>query len=1429
MSNPIFDDPNPSEGMEVISPNNGIRYVFQDGAWRVANVNAKDIVRMDDVSDSGIEGLVEDDKWFWWDEERLELKIWQNNAWLPVNFQDHNADVVVQDYDDTELRTLIDNNTNAISDEEIRATDSEAYLQEQIDALGGGDGKTYVESLESVLAAGKADHIRVVTPAEWDALSDKPLDTLFIVLDTSLARGRWYLGPYPLYAEINIELPEPPPSPIKLAFSVTVGEWEGPMDADKIEAVFVVENISPNDDCNLFITDPNGSVTDVGVLAKGAKHTFTRSTTDEDTSPISGTYIADGIHPHEDGVDDKEQVVVDITEKPERPDVSIITSTSVDPWIDNADPAFILANQDAYQTTIYFNLENTSDEDTVNVFETGNSGLVWELSAGARALDGKVLAKEKRSVQATFSSDDIDPDNPMVIEGTATALGNGVPESIDFSETVSLPPLPGEQPDIPTTEDVLRHVVVTDASFDPSDANNAKGIAPIKISNATDIKVIEHPTLGAGYYEVSWAGDFSNENGSTGVPNLVHVVQIGTSEKRGVAGAVDVDEKGYLFANSKIGSLAEETAIANDIVHSFGVSEYSNRRYNYLKGWFMGCTEFNDQLNWTWDHDWWTSYSSHLINTDSMFAGATKYNQPMPWLTLANGFPGEKWNNAYKMFDNAREFNQDISNANALGNTGYNGSMFEDKADSWVDFNADGSIRCNNGRPQWNTDGSVCIYDRDVNPETYEEEEYTILKASGDIPEGSLKTQFPSLRHRTHESERQHDGSWIIKGVWDWAVADGANNLSKVDDILQFGFDSNKTAMPIIQAASAFCRMSNLSKITAFDTQTVHFVGEPRKMFEYASKLNINLDKHDWDIFGNCDNMFYSATAFNNGYAELEEHVMGWTPIGRLIGEPKFGASFNGELVGWDFSELEKTEDIIEYDYLYTNRITSWFKPQDHPGGIRWNAFGDFGDSDKAETFWNNNNGFAEWLDNPQWVPMDRKNNFLNYLGKTIDMGYKGGWLDNADRPDFSNWTVYRDVADDTTYFNNPNSFYEKNNITSDAIGPDKSGRPADSPEWGDPQWAVEPNWTTQTFDEAAWHIVLRTNKVFWPVEEYGEMDWDVVEDDGTEWFIPFDTESNIVGKHLKDVHSIASDPQYDGQTTFDFDVALDHLTSFNDIPNGYTLEPIVGGDYDGFYLFKAVFPWDTDNFYDTGEQIVDILQVGTNPFAHLGALQNSDYSYVIPSKYEATERAFITMDNAFSGMDFTEINDTGFSASDEHMFPLDADYGRAFSYSNMNGDWFMNWKRPSMKSLENAQFSQMFYGTPFNKDVREWWLFKGMVYSNFKNTSFVQGLFEGARDFNMGNAAGVLNVWDWKYAFQVQVFKDMFNGCKSLNIDISSWYLNEATRFDNMFKNCEMMNADLSKVNTCSVTYGSKPSGFDTGCTAWEFSNKPIFGECRH
>jgi hypothetical protein len=554
---------------------------------------------------------------------------------------------------------------------------------------------------------------------------------------------------------------------------------------------------------------------------------------------------------------------------------------------------------------------------------------------------------------------------------------------------------------------------------------------------------------------------------------------------------------------------------------------------------------------------------------------------------------------------------------------------------------------------------------------------------------------------------------------------------------------------------------------------------------------------------------------------------MGWAPRGALLNEPNFGSAFNGELLGWDFSEVENIEDIIDNDYEYTNKITSWLSPKQ--GGLRWNAFGSYGDEETAEKFWNNNNGFAEWIDNPQWLPTDRDNNFHNYLGSTVDMGFKGGWLDNADRPDFSEWTVYRPVSDDTTYFNNPNSFYEKKNIDVDAVGPDKSGRSADSPEWGDPQWGTEPNWTTQTFDEAAWHIVLRTNKVFWPIDDYCEMDWDVVEDDGTEFWIPFDTNNTIVEEHLKDIHSIASDPQYDGQTSFDFDVALDHLTSFNDIPNGYTIEPIVGGDYDGFYLFKAVFPWDADNFWNVGDQIVDILQVGTNPFAHLGGMKNEYYSYVLPSKYEATERAFVSFAQAFDSMDFTEIMDTGFTASDEHMYPIDANYSRMFSYSNFNADWFVNWKRPSMAALETCEFSQMFYDTPFNQDIRDWWLFQGMVYKNYKYGSFVQNLFDGASKFNMGNPAGVLNTWDWKYAFQVRVFKYMFKDCRSMNIDISSWYLNEATNFDYMFNNCKMMNADLSKMNTCSMPYGAQPASWATGCDAWEAQHKPLFGECRH
>jgi hypothetical protein len=246
--------------------------------------------------------------------------------------------------------------------------------------------------------------------------------------------------------------------------------------------------------------------------------------------------------------------------------------------------------------------------------------------------------------------------------------------------------------------------------------------------------------------------------------------------------------------------------------------------------------------------------------------------------------------------------------------------------------------------------------------------------------------------------------------------------------------------------------------------------------------------------------------------------------------------------------------------------------------------------------------------------------------------------------------------------------------------------------------------------------------------------------------------------------------------------------------------------------------------------QIVDILQVGTSPFAHLDGEQDEYHSYVLPSKYEATERGFLSLHNAFDSMDFADINDTGFTAPDEHMYPLDGKYSNTFSYAeNFNASWFMNWRKPPLPTLLDAEFGGMFSGTDFNQDIRDWWVFQGMVQRNAKNNSFVDSMFEGAEKFNMGNAPGVLNVWDWKYSGQVMIFNRMFYNCKSMNIDISSWYMNEAVKLDYMFKDCYMMNADLSKWNTCSLGYGQKPPSIDAGCTAWELTNRPLYGECRH
>lgn len=114
-----------------------------------------------------------------------------------------------------------------------------------------------------------------------------------------------------------------------------------------------------------------------------------------------------------------------------------------------------------------------------------------------------------------------------------------------------------------------------------------------------------------------------------------------------------------------------------------------------------------------------------------------------------------------------------------------------------------------------------------------------------------------------------------------------------------------------------------------------------------------------------------------------------------------------------------------------------------------------------------------------------------------------------------------------------------------------------------------------------------------------------------------------------------------------------------------------------------------------------------------------------------------------------------------------------------------------------------------FNQDLSGW---------DVSNVTTMAYMFRRCSAFNQD-----LSGWD---VSAVTTFREMFYLCYAFDQNIGAWATGAVTNMVSMFAGASSFNQDLS--GWCVTNITSKPSGFDTGATAWTLpSSRPVWGTC--
>ncbi len=219
-----------------------------------------------------------------------------------------------------------------------------------------------------------------------------------------------------------------------------------------------------------------------------------------------------------------------------------------------------------------------------------------------------------------------------------------------------------------------------------------------------------------------------------------------------------------------------------------------------------------------------------------------------------------------------------------------------------------------------------------------------------------------------------------------------------------------------------------------------------------------------------------------------------------------------------------------------------------------------------------------------------------------------------------------------------------------------------------------------------------------------------------------------------------------------------------------------------------------------------------------------TDIKTPIPISFGLTSSSFMfsmTEIESFSAIDF-------FDEASSNITNMSYMFDRATSFNHDISGW---------DTSRVDSMTHMFFGaTAFNQNIGNW---------NTSNVETMSSMFSGASSFNQ-------DISSWNTSNVTTSMSGMFYGASSFNQDIGGWNTSSVVSMTYMFQNASAFNQDISEWDTsnvsamvsmfngasafnqdlsswCVTPIGSKPTGFDTGTTAWDpkAGRQPVWGTC--